>query len=191
VVMCIYENLNDLIINRFCLDYVTTGYILIIPYTLGAVFALVFGRFLKVRPKSRRTIILLAALLLTLGLVGLYFLKNNESASEVTAFDFIIIVAFMISLSTMAGCTYTVLTSSVSLLADKRRLGTAWGVIGMVIGLGESISSMINGLVEDADSLVQSYTNLTLIYLIISCGAIAMALWIFIGPFTEIDINFN
>ncbi len=145
--MCIYENLNDLIINRFCLDYVTTGYILIIPYTLGAVFTLIFGHFLKVRPKSRRTIILLAAVFLTLGLVGLYFLKNNTSASEVTAFDFIIIVLFMISLSMMAGSTYTVLTSSVSLLADKRRLGTAWGVIGMVIGLGESISSMINGLV--------------------------------------------
>ena len=164
---------------------------LVIPYTLGALFALIFGYVLKVKPKLRRKIILFTAIFLCIGLMGLYFLANNGSATEVSIWDFILIVFFLVSLSSVAGSTYTVLTSSVSLLADKRRLGTAWGVIGMVIGLGESISSIINGLVEDDSDLTHSYTTLTLIYLLISCGAIAMALWIFLGPFEQIDINFN
>jgi ABC-type nitrate/sulfonate/bicarbonate transport system permease component len=145
--MCIYENLNDLIINRFAIDYVTTGYFMMIPFGLGSVFALIFGHFLKVKPNTRRTLILMASMVVTIGLIALYSLPNNQSASDVNTLDFIVIVGFLIFLSMMTATTYTVLGSSTSLLSDKKRLGTAWGVIGVAIGLGEAISSMINGLV--------------------------------------------
>ena len=58
-----------------------------------------------------------------------------------------LVVIFLMSFSVFAGSLYTVLTSTVSNLADKRRLGTAWGVVGTSIGLGESISPILNGIV--------------------------------------------
>ena len=109
---------------------------MMIPYGLGSVFALIFGYFLKVNPKIRRKLILLAPLCFSIGTVALYLLSNNKSDSEVSYLDYIIIVAFLIFLSMMTGSSFTVLSSSTSLLADKKRLGTVWGVIGVAIGLG-------------------------------------------------------
>jgi hypothetical protein len=117
------------------MDYVTIGYFMI-PYGLGSVFSLIFGHLLKVSPKIRRKLILLAPTCFSMGTVALYLLNNNQSASDVNYVDYIIITAFLIFLSMMTGSTFTVLSSSTSLLADKKRLGTAWGVIGVAIGLG-------------------------------------------------------
>lgn len=147
VAMCVLTNLNDLLINRFAIDYVVAGYFMLIPYLLASVIALVNGRLLKLRPTIRRPLILLAPILQTIGLIALYFLPNNSSAEQINALHWIVIVAFLISMSIIISTIYTVLGSSISLLADKRRLGTAWGVIGMAIGLGESIGPIINGLV--------------------------------------------
>lgn len=147
IAMCIFTNLNDLIINRFKMDYVTTGNLLIIPYVAGSIVALIFGRMLSLRPTMRRTSILLCTSLSTAGVTALYFLPNNSSSEQVNAGDYIVVVIFLILLSLMAGSMYTVLGSSISLLVDAKRLGTAWGVIGTAIGLGESISPIINGLV--------------------------------------------
>lgn len=147
VAMCIFTNLNDLIINRFKIDYVTTGNLLIIPYIAGSIVALIFGRMLSLRPTVRRTCILICTLLSTAGVVALYFLPNNSTSEEVNAGDYVVIIGFLILLSLMAGSMYTVLGSSITLLVDEKRLGTAWGVIGTAVGLGESISPIINGLV--------------------------------------------
>ena len=62
-------------------------------------------------------------------------------------------VAILVLFSMFSGSIYTVLTSSVSLLCDKKRLGTAWGVVGTAIGLGQAVSPAINGLVENDDNL--------------------------------------
>lgn len=118
------------------MDYVIIGYFMMIPYGLGSVFSLIFGHILKVSPKMRRKLILLAPICFSIGTGALYLLNNNQSASDVNYLDYIIITAFLIVLSMMTGSTFTVLSSSTSLLADKKRLGTAWGVIGVAIGLG-------------------------------------------------------
>ncbi len=83
-----------------------------------------------------------------MGTLGIYLLPNNTDASQVSPFDYVVIALFLVSISFMSGNIYTALSSSVSLLTDKRRLGTAWGVIGTSLSLGETISPLINGLVE-------------------------------------------
>jgi predicted neutral ceramidase superfamily lipid hydrolase len=147
MVISIFSNLNDLVINRFKIDYATTGYLMMIPYALGSILALVFGKLLIIKPKIRRSLIILSPSLLALGILSIYLLPNNSSTSDINALDFIVIVVFLIFLSAMTATVYTVVSSSTSLLVDKKRLGTAWGVIGMAIGLGQSISPIINGLV--------------------------------------------
>ena len=134
--MCIFTNLNDLIINRFKIDYVTTGNLLIIPYFAGSFVAIALGRMLATRPTTRRGCMLLCTVLSTAGVAALYLLPNNSTADQVTAVDYAVIVVFLLLLSLLVGCMYTVFGSSITLLVDERRLGTAWGVIGTAIGLG-------------------------------------------------------
>jgi len=145
--MGIYSNLNDLIVNRFQISYVTTGELLLIPYVFGSILALVFGRILIVRSYTRRFTILFSSVMISLGFVIIYILPNNISPAQVSSFDYFAIIIFLSLYSVLAGSLYTVLCSSVSLLADKKRLGTAWGVIGTAIGLGESISPIMNGFI--------------------------------------------
>lgn len=95
----------------------------------------------------RRKIILLAPLLLLVGLVALYFLPNNSDPAKVTPWHYIVVVFFLIQLSCMVGSVFAVLASSLSLLVDKNRLGTAWGVCGTAVGLSEAVVPIINGLV--------------------------------------------
>lgn len=79
VIIGIYSNLNDLIVNRFQINYVTTGQLLLIPYVLGSVVALIFGRLIILRPTTRRLTILFVSLFSSLGMLILAFLPNNSS----------------------------------------------------------------------------------------------------------------
>jgi MFS family permease len=127
----------------------------------------------------------------SLGMLILAFLPNNSSEDEVTAFDYAIVILFLFLFSLLSGMLYTVLASSVSLLADKKRLGTAWGVIGTAIGLGESVSPIVNGLIEDDSDLPNSYQTLTFTYAAMSSVAVIIGLVIYCGPFQIIDSSFN
>jgi MFS family permease len=73
----------------------------------------------------------------------LTLLNNTVSPDN---YHYVAVVLFLLIFSMFSGSIYSVLTSTVSNLADKKRLGTAWGVVGTAIGLGESISPIINGL---------------------------------------------
>lgn len=134
--------------NRFKIPYTTTANLLLMPYFLGAIFSLIFGKLVGTKiTKIRRKIILLCPLLLLVGVVALYFLPNNQTEADITSFHYLVIVFFLIQLSLMVGSIFSVISSSLSLLVDQRRLGTAWGVCGMAIGLSESIVPIINGLI--------------------------------------------
>lgn len=145
--MNLFTNLNDLIVNRFNIPYVTTGTILLIPYLLGSVFSLIFGRILSLKPTLRRRMVLGTCILISSAMILLYSLPNVGVGEETDSSTFAAVVIFLVLFSMFSGSIYTVLTSSVSLLADKKRLGTAWGVVGTGIGLGQAISPVINGLV--------------------------------------------
>jgi hypothetical protein len=70
------DNLNDTLVKRFQIPYVTAGEILIIPYGLASILSIALGKMLSIRPTWRRKSFFLASLLYFLGLAGLYFLPN-------------------------------------------------------------------------------------------------------------------
>ena len=78
IVMNIYTNLNDLIVSRFNIAYVTAGKLLLIPYTLGSVFSLLFGRVLTLKPTLRRKMVVATCVLISVAMVMLYFLPNVD-----------------------------------------------------------------------------------------------------------------
>lgn len=131
----IFENLNDLLVNRFEIAYTTAANLSLIPYLLGAVLAIVCGKLVGSNIKKiRRTIILIVPLLLLVGLIALYSLPNC-TVDNINPIHYVVIVFFLVLLSCMVGSIFSVVASSLSLLVDKKRLGTAWGVCGMAIGL--------------------------------------------------------
>lgn len=137
-----------MIVNRFRIPYTTTANLVLIPYLLGVVFAIIFGKLIGSKiNKIRRTLILLSPVSLLIGLLALYFLPNIDIAANITTAHYLVIVFFLILLSLMIGSVFSVVASSISLLVDKKRLGTAWGVCGMVVGLSESIVPILNGLI--------------------------------------------
>ena len=82
----------------------------------------------------------------------IYFLPN-VTADTPNAIHYVVVILFLVFFSIFSASIYTTMTSSVSLLVDKKRLGTAWGVVGTAIGLGQTLSPVINGLIEDDDNL--------------------------------------
>lgn len=113
-----YSNLNDMIVHRFQLTYVTTGDLLLIPFSFGAILSLFVGRILTVRSYLRRSIILISSLLVSLGFAILYSLPNNASPNEISSFDYLAIVTFLIIYGVLVSSLYTVILSTVPLLAD-------------------------------------------------------------------------
>jgi len=189
--MNLYTNLNDLIVNRFNIDYVTTGKLLLIPYTLGSLFSLIFGRILSLRPTARRIMIFANSFLISSAMILLYFLPNVNQKEDVDTYRFVVVVIFLVMFSMFSGSIYTVLTSSVSLLADKKRLGTAWGVVGTALGLGQAVSPLINGLVEGNDNLKESYKDLSLVYIFLTLIPVVMSCVIFFGPYSILENTFD
>lgn len=90
-----------------------------------------------------------------------------------------------------SGSIYTILVSSVSLLADKKRLGTAWGVMGTAIGLGQSVSPLVNGLIEEDSNLKGSYKTLSLAYILLSFFPLILSTMINCGPYSMLDNTFD
>jgi hypothetical protein len=70
------DNLNDTLVKRFQIPYVTAGEILILPYGLASLISIVLGKMLSLRPKWRRKSFFAASLSYFLGITGIYLLPN-------------------------------------------------------------------------------------------------------------------
>jgi MFS family permease len=187
----IYGNLNDLIVNRFNIPYTTTGQLLLIPFILGSLFSLLFGKILISKPTLRRKMVLSSNIVITIAMIIFYFLPSLNPNEDIDSFTYIWVVFYLVMFSVFFGSIYTILVSSVSLLADKKRLGTAWGVVGTAIGLGQSVSPLINGLVEEDYDLKGSYKTLSLVYIFLSCFPLILSTMINFGPYNVLDNTFD
>jgi hypothetical protein len=128
------DNLNDTLVKRFQIPYVTAGEILIIPYGLASILSIALGKMLSIRPTWRRKSFFLASLLYFLGLAGLYFLPNIRKGDKASSFHYVVIAFFCIAMSFIFAEIYSCLCSCIIYVVEKKYLGTAWGVIGSTLG---------------------------------------------------------
>ncbi len=135
--------------------------------------------------------VLSSNIIITLAIIILYFLPNLNPNENTDPFTYISVIFYLFMFSVFFGSIYTILVSSVSLLADKKRLGTAWGVVGTAIGLGQSVSPLINGLVEEDNDLKGSYKTLTLVYIFLSCFPLILSIMVRFGPYKVLDNTFD
>jgi hypothetical protein len=72
------DNLNDLIVKRFNIPYVTVGKLLLIPFTFLAPFSLAVGTICTKKPHYRRNIMLISSLIYFSAILSLYLLPNTK-----------------------------------------------------------------------------------------------------------------
>lgn len=135
--------------------------------------------------------VLSSNIVITIAMIIFYFLPSLNPNEDIDSFTYIWVVFYLVMFSVFFGSIYTILVSSVSLLADKKRLGTAWGVVGTAIGLGQSVSPLINGLVEEDYDLKGSYKTLSLVYIFLSCFPLILSTMINFGPYNVLDNTFD
>lgn len=111
--------------------------------------SIIIGKIVIEWPRSRRYFIAITPLVYSTGILAIVILPNNNMPADINAWDYVVIVLFFLTISASFAVLYTVLCSAISLLSDSKRLGTAWGVLGTAIGLGESVGPIINVFVLD------------------------------------------
>ena len=87
---------------------------------------------------------------------------------------------------------YSAILAAVPYVVEKNTVGTAFGVIGSVIGLSQIITPFVNIVIIDSDEdLAVSYKRLNFAYIFIALSALISAIYINWGPFGQLDQKFE
>lgn len=87
---------------------------------------------------------------------------------------------------------YTGILSSIPCIVPEKSVGTAFGVIGCVVGLSQCVVPFMNIAIIDSDpELSISYKRLNLVYILIAFAALCMAIYIKCGPLDIVDSKFE
>lgn len=69
-------------------------------------------------------------------------------------------------------------------MVDKRSIGTAYGVLGCVVGLAQSFMPFVNiAVIDSMEELSDSYRRLNLVYIGLAGLSAAIAVYIKCGKF--------
>ena len=126
------DNLNDLIVKRFSISYSNAGRLLLIPFGGLSILSIIVGKTFIHYPHLRRGSFLLSTCLFFVMMVCLYFLPNT---SDPSAWHYIFIILFLISMSFAFTIFYAGVSPAISYIVEEESIGTAWGVVGTAIGL--------------------------------------------------------
>lgn len=156
-----------------------------IPYSIEALFSIIFGIIMSRKPTIKRNIYMASTFLYFVGHIGLYLLPQTQNP---TPSYYVVIAFFCLTLSFSFSIFYCVILVAVPYVVEPKTVGTAFGVIGSVVGLSQCIMPWINiAIIDSNDDLSISYKSLNFAFIIFSFIAFALALYIKCGPFEKID----
>jgi hypothetical protein len=79
---------------------------------------------------------------------------------------------------------YSGILAAVPYVVEKRSVGTAFGVIGSIVGLSQISTPFMNiAIINSNDDFAISYKRLTFVYIFIALIAYITAIYIQCGPF--------
>ena len=77
-------------------------------------------------------------------------------------------------------------------MVDKKTIGTAYGVLGCVIGLSQSTMPFVNiAIIDSDDDLAVSYRRLNLAYVFIAFTTVCLAVFMKRKTFEQLDTTFE
>lgn len=87
---------------------------------------------------------------------------------------------------------YSGILAAVPYVVDKRSVGTAFGVIGSMVGLSQISTPFMNiAIINSDDDLAVSYNRLNFAYIFLALVAYITAIYIQCGPFSKLDQKFE
>jgi len=97
-------------------------------------------------------------------------------------------IFFCLTLSFGYSVTFSGLQASIPYVVNKKTIGTAYGVLGCVIGFSQSITPFANIAIIDSDpDLAISYKALNLAYAIFAVLTVCLALFMKKKSFDGLD----
>lgn len=83
---------------------------------------------------------------------------------------------------------YTSILAAIPCVVPASSVGTAFGVIGCIVGLSQCTTPFMNiGIINSNDDLSISYKSLNLAYIFVSLIPVCLSLYVKFGPFEEVD----
>ena len=111
-----FDNMNDMIVKRFGIDYTDAGKMLIVPEALLVVFGYGISKTCSIKPHWRRKILLIISIAYFVLISIVYLLPNTK---EPTAIYYITICVYLLLMSMMFACEYCALVGSTSYFVPK------------------------------------------------------------------------
>lgn len=104
---------------------------------------------------------------------------------------YIFIAVFCLTASFGFAMLFSGLQAAIPYVVEKRSIGTAYGVLGCVVGLSQSVMPFVNIAIIDSDAdLRVSYTTLNLAYIGLASISMGLAIFIKLGKFEKVDQKF-
>jgi MFS family permease len=100
------------------------------------------------KPKTRRPTYVISTFLYFLCHLFLYLLPETQNPSNL---HYIVSAFFCVSMSFGFSIYYTGILASIPSIVPEKSVGTAFGVIGCVVGLSQCITPFINIGIIDSD----------------------------------------
>lgn len=96
-----FDNMNDMIVKRFGINYTDAGKMLILPEALLVVFGYGISKTCSIKPHWRRKILLIISISYLILISLMYLLPNTK---EPTAIYYITICLYLLLMSMMFAC---------------------------------------------------------------------------------------
>lgn len=87
---------------------------------------------------------------------------------------------------------YSAILAAVPYVVDKNSVGTAFGVLGSIVGLSQISTPFMNiAIIDSDDDLSVSYKRLNFVYIFLALTALVTAIYINWGGFELMDKKFE
>jgi MFS family permease len=104
----------------------------------------------------------------------------------------VVLAFFCLTLSFGFSILFSGLMAAIPYVVEEKAMGTAYGVLGCVIGLSQIFMPFVNTLIIDSDpDLAVSYKTLNLTYTIMAALVLTLALVMKHPAFDSLDITFK
>lgn len=160
------DNLTDLLVKRFGIQYANAGLFVMVPSGLCPLFGFIWIWLIKKYPNERRLIFIT----MSLSTVMLHLLMMVVPNTDTPTIAVYILVPFALSMYSISFSGFLgLIAPSTSILVPKNLIGTAYGCVGSMFALSMTIMPIFNGLITSISTdLKQNYLYLEYVYLPLS-----------------------
>lgn len=173
------DNSNDLLVSNYQYEYKQAGHLLTIIFIISSIASPVFGFVLKNIGKKMKMMLVSLSLFLIALFVLIFFELREPGEKGILVRQAVLIPLTLIGL--FYAMNFSLIWTCISMVVDKNRMGSAFGVVYSSRNLNLVLSPLIAGMIHD--SYKESYGGylgleaFLLVQIVIAIG-LTMVAWV-------------